>query len=100
MSERQLSDVALLAVEGLKVGFPTEGGLFMAVDDVSFKVGEREAVAIIGESGSGKSVTAEAVMGLVETPPASISGDIRFRGESLMTMHEKRRRTLYGQKIG
>jgi len=100
MSEAHRSDPPLLAIDGLKVAFPAEGGSFMAVDDVSFEIRETESLAIIGESGSGKSVTAGTVMGLVDSPPARIGGDIRFRGESLVTMPAKRRRMLYGTDIG
>ncbi|MFV0492735.1 MAG: ABC transporter ATP-binding protein [Pseudorhodobacter sp.] len=89
----------LLSVEHLHVDFTTEDGTVSAVRDISFGIGKNASLAIIGESGSGKSVTAAAVMGLLDTPPARIHGDIRFRGESLFLMDPERRRLLYGKEI-
>ena len=59
---------ALLEVKKLRTSFPTEDGLIHAVDNVSFNVRRGEAVALVGESGCGKSVTAMSIMRLVATP--------------------------------
>jgi peptide/nickel transport system ATP-binding protein len=89
----------LLEIDRLSVDFPTPDGTFAAVRNVSIAVGAGESLAVIGESGSGKSVTASAVMGLLDTPPARIQGDIRFEGRSLFSMPARQRRDLYGRRI-
>jgi peptide/nickel transport system ATP-binding protein len=90
----------LLEVNHLSVDFRTADGLFHAVKDISFTIEKGETLAIIGESGSGKSVTASAILGLLDMPPAIISsGDIRFRGKSLMTMPQAERRAVAGRDI-
>jgi peptide/nickel transport system ATP-binding protein len=90
----------LLEVDRLSVDFRTADGLFHAVKDISFSIGKGETLAIIGESGSGKSVTASAILGLLDIPPAIISsGDIRFRGKSLLKMPTAERRAIAGRDI-
>ncbi|URK89484.1 ABC transporter ATP-binding protein (plasmid) [Rhizobium sp. RCAM05350] len=90
----------LLQVEHLSVDFRTANGLFHAVKDISFTIDKGEVLAIIGESGSGKSVTASAILGLLDMPPAIISsGDIRFRGKDLLAMAPAERRAIAGRDI-
>lgn len=90
----------LLEVEGLTVDFETQNGTLTAVNDVSFSVSRNESVAIIGESGSGKSVLVNAIFDLIDSPPGHIKrGDIRFEGESLFAMSEQKRRALYGRRM-
>jgi peptide/nickel transport system ATP-binding protein len=87
-------------VIGLSVEFHTVHGRVRVVKDVSFHVDRGETLAILGESGSGKSVTASAVMNLIDTPPGYITaGDIRYNGESLIDMDRERRRRISGRKI-
>jgi oligopeptide/dipeptide ABC transporter ATP-binding protein len=75
----------LLAVDGLKTYFKTDMGLFRAVDGVSFTVEAGTTLAIVGESGCGKSVTALSIMRLVPEPPGqTVAGSIRFAGEELI----------------
>jgi oligopeptide/dipeptide ABC transporter ATP-binding protein len=75
----------LLQVDGLKTYFKTGSGLFRAVDGVSFSVAAGETLAIVGESGCGKSVTALSIMRLVPEPPGqTFAGSIRFLGEELI----------------
>jgi oligopeptide transport system ATP-binding protein len=90
----------LLEVENLSVEFDTDAGIVRAVTDVSFSVAAGETVAIIGESGSGKSVTAMAVMGIVPSPPGRITSTaIRYRGRDLSVEKESRRRKVRGEQI-
>jgi peptide/nickel transport system ATP-binding protein len=75
----------LLEVRGLRTHFKTDDGEFPAVDGVSFSVAAGRTLAIVGESGCGKSVTALSIMGLVPNPPGRIdAGSIRFEGKELV----------------
>jgi len=75
----------LLEVRGLRTLFKTDGGEFAAVDGVSFSVSAGRTLAIVGESGCGKSVSALSIMGLVPNPPGRIeAGSIRFEGRELL----------------
>ena len=65
-------DGKLLEVDDLHVEFRTRDGIAKAINGVNFSLRERETLAILGESGSGKSVTAQAIMGILDTPPAHI----------------------------
>jgi oligopeptide transport system ATP-binding protein len=90
----------LLEVEDLKVEFHTRYGVAQAVNGVSFTLQEGETLGILGESGCGKSVTAQAIMGILDTPPAQVAGgSIRFRGVDLLTMDERTRRHVRQNKI-
>jgi peptide/nickel transport system ATP-binding protein len=76
---------ALLEVQGLRTLFRTDEGEFAAVDGVGFSVAAGRTLAIVGESGCGKSVTALSVMGLVPQPPGRIAaGSVRFEGRELL----------------
>src|SRR5437660_344863 len=70
--------MALLEVENLQTHFRTPDGVIRAVDGISFAVEAGETVAIVGESGCGKSVTANSILRLVPQPPGRIAGAIRF----------------------
>ncbi len=75
----------LLAVENLKTSFFTDDGEVKAVNDVSYHLDEGEIIAIVGESGCGKSITQLSVMQLVQSPPGKIiGGTVRFDGQSLL----------------
>jgi oligopeptide/dipeptide ABC transporter ATP-binding protein len=90
----------LLAVEDLYVEFRPRGRTVHAVNGLSYELREGETLAILGESGSGKSVSAQAVMGILDSPPAFITkGEVRFRGTNLLALPERRRRTYRGAKI-
>jgi oligopeptide transport system ATP-binding protein len=90
----------LLEVDDLHMHFFTRDGVVKAVDGVSFTLEPRETLAVVGESGSGKSVTALSIMRLIPEPPGKVvSGDIRFRGESILKMSEKEQRSLRGNRI-
>ncbi|MEV4382691.1 ABC transporter ATP-binding protein [Streptosporangium sp. NPDC049644] len=90
----------LLAVEDLHVEFVTRQGVVRAVNGVSYSLNAGETLAVLGESGSGKSVTAQAIMGILDSPPARIpSGKIRFRGTNLLGLSEDARSQVRGRRI-
>jgi peptide/nickel transport system ATP-binding protein len=92
--------MALIDVENLQVHFRTPDGIVRAVDGVSFSVGRGETLAIVGESGCGKSVTANAILRLVPEPPGRIAGAIRFEGEDLLALPDRAMRDIRGNRIG
>ena len=90
----------LLRVDDLHVQFSTRDGIVRAVNGMTFDLNEGETIAILGESGSGKSVTAQAIMGILDPEVASIpSGSITFRGTELVGMSERKHRKLRGTDI-
>ncbi|SCL34428.1 ABC transporter [Micromonospora pallida] len=92
--------MTLLEVADLRVEFPGPTGPVRAVNGVSLEVESGRTLAILGESGSGKSVTAQAVMGILETPPARVTGAVRLRGRELLTLPRKQRDRVSGEEIG
>ena len=91
--------MALLEVENLQTHFRTPDGVNRAVDGVSFSVNEGETLAIVGESGCGKSVTAMSILRLISEPPGKIAGSIRFMDQDLLTLSEKQMRAIRGNAI-
>jgi peptide/nickel transport system ATP-binding protein len=91
--------MALLEVENLQVHFRTPEGVNRAVDGVSFSVAEGETLAIVGESGCGKSVTANSILRLVPEPPGKIAGAIRFEGTDLLSLRDREMRDIRGNHI-
>lgn len=90
----------ILNVENLHVTFSTYGGTIKAVRGVNFHLNKGETLAIVGESGCGKSVTSNAVMRLIPDPPGKISnGTITFKGRDLTTASEKDMRSIRGVDI-
>ncbi|QUI33701.1 ABC transporter ATP-binding protein [Streptomyces alfalfae] len=90
----------LLDVRDLRVEFRTRDGVAHAVNGVDYSVAAGETLAVLGESGSGKSVTAQAVMGILDTPPGRItSGEILFRGRDLLKLREDERRKVRGAEM-
>ena len=84
-SSRTESAPTLLQVEDLRVEFDTYGGTVQAVRGVSFSVDSGETLAIVGESGCGKSVTVQSIMGLIPMPPGRItSGTAKLRGVDII----------------
>ncbi len=91
---------ALLSVRDLTVDFLTDEGLITAVDGVSFDLHEGEILALVGESGCGKSATALALLRLIANPPGRIaSGSVSFRGRDLLQADENEIRDIRGNRI-
>jgi peptide/nickel transport system ATP-binding protein len=90
----------LLEVKDLFVEFHTRDGVAKVLNGVSYHVDRGETLAVLGESGSGKSVTAQTVMGILDMPPAVIrSGQVLFEGRDLLAMDDDARRQIRGQGI-
>jgi oligopeptide transport system ATP-binding protein len=101
MKEDTLLNDYLLDVQDLKIYFKVKSGRIRAVDGVNFAVKPGEKIAIVGESGCGKSVTALSIMHLVAQPPGEYAGgNIFFEGEDLLTLHEKALQKIRGGQIG
>ena len=91
----------LLEIENLQTHFFTSAGVVKAVDGVSYTVDEGETVAVVGESGCGKSVTAMSILRLIPWPPGKIvGGSIRFDGQDLLQLTEEEMRNIRGRDIG
>ena len=91
----------LLDVRGLRTHFHTSAGVIRAVDGVSWDVRKGETVALVGESGCGKSVSALSVMRLVSAPAGRIvGGEILFKGRNLLALSEEEMRRVRGREIG
>ncbi len=90
----------ILSVQNLSTFFDTEQGTAKAVQDVSFDIKKGRTLAIVGESGCGKSVTALSIMRLIPSPPGRIaSGKILFREHNILELPEKQMRQIRGNKI-
>lgn len=95
-----MSDKEMLKVRGLKVIFPNEAGIVRAVENIDIDVNEGECVALVGESGCGKSVTSLAIMKLLSSPPALVDAkEITLDGENLLELSEKKMQNVRGKKI-
>lgn len=93
-------DGHLLDVRDLHVEFWTREGVARAINGVNFHLDPGESLAILGESGSGKSVTAQTIMGILDMPPGRITGgEIFFRGRDLLKLPEDARRGVRGTRI-
>ena len=95
------SGVPLLEVENLKVEFDTYGGTVQAVRGVDFSIEQGQTLAIVGESGCGKSVTVQSMMGLIPMPPGRItSGSARLRGHEVLGRNTINGKEIRGAEIG
>ena len=91
---------ALIEVEGLRTHFFTRDGIVRAVDGVSFSVAPRETLAVVGESGCGKSVTSLSILRLIASPPGRIvAGRVVFEGRDLLALSEHEMRAVRGDAI-
>jgi oligopeptide transport system ATP-binding protein len=93
-------DGLLLEVDQLQVEFRTRDGVARAINGVSFDLHEGETLAILGESGSGKSVTAQAIMGILDSPPGFVTGgEVRYCGQNILALSDEDRRRVRGPEI-
>ena len=93
------SPAPLLEVEDLKTHFFTRDGVVRAVDGVSFSIAPGETLALVGESGCGKSVTSLSIMRLIASPGRMVGGAIRFQGRDLLGLTEPEMRKVRGNDI-
>ncbi|PHR90577.1 MAG: microcin ABC transporter ATP-binding protein [Blastopirellula sp.] len=96
-----MTDVAetILSIEGLSIALPVGGDRSFAVEDIDIKINSGEILCIVGESGSGKSVTSFATMGLLPKILNPSAGRIMFEGRDLLTLPEKARKELRGDRM-
>src|SRR5437868_15462443 len=93
-------DGPLLAVQNLMTHFKTEDGVARAVDGVSFSLYPNQTLALVGESGCGKSVTSITIMRLLQSPPALFpAGTVQYKGQDLLKLPEKDMRKIRGGEI-
>ncbi|KIQ63521.1 methionine ABC transporter ATP-binding protein [Kitasatospora griseola] len=98
--DRLVPGTPLLDVRDLHVEFKTRDGVAKAVNGVNYSVAAGETLAVLGESGSGKSVTAQTIMGILDMPPGRVTaGEIMFRGRDMLKMSNEERRKIRGRKI-
>jgi oligopeptide/dipeptide ABC transporter ATP-binding protein len=98
--DAQVAQKELLSVRGLKTYFYTRHGVAKSVDGVDFHIAKGEHLGLIGESGSGKSVTALSIMRLVREPPGKIvEGEIAFEGQDLVKLDQAGMRRIRGSRI-
>jgi peptide/nickel transport system ATP-binding protein len=91
--------MSLLEIENLQTHFRTPSGINRAVDGLSLSVEAGQTLAIVGESGCGKSVTAMSVLRLIPEPPGKIAGRIRFQGRDLLSLSRAEMRAIRGNEI-
>lgn len=89
----------ILEVKDLRTIFKTGEGIVSSVDGVSFNIHEGETVALVGESGCGKSVTSYSIMKLVDFPGEIINGSIAFNGQDLVPLKERDMRQIRGNEM-
>ncbi|MEY4678697.1 MAG: ABC transporter ATP-binding protein [Alphaproteobacteria bacterium] len=90
----------LLELDGVRTWFYTREGVVRAVDGVSFSIAPGETLAVVGESGCGKSVTAQSILRLLPSPPARVvEGSIRFEGQDLLALDDAAMRDIRGNRI-
>ncbi|MGH9159532.1 MAG: ABC transporter ATP-binding protein [Vicinamibacteraceae bacterium] len=95
-----MESAPLIDIDRLTVGFPSPEGWAHVVSDVSLAIGRGEALALVGESGCGKTLTALSILRLTPPPGRILSGSIRFEGRELTTLSETEMQAVRGARIG
>ncbi len=98
-STAQTDSTALLEMRDLVIRFPGLAGTVTAVRGVNLTLRAGDSIAVLGESGSGKSVTSRAILGLIESPPAELSGSIRFEGQEILGKSDAELRDVRGAGV-
>ncbi|MGJ8454913.1 ABC transporter ATP-binding protein [Pseudothermotoga sp. U03pept] len=89
----------ILSVRNLSTYFYMDEGVVAAVDDVSFDLAPREVLGIVGETGSGKSVTVKSIMRLIKFPGKIVNGEIIYKGQDILKLDEKDMYKIRGKEI-
>ncbi|WP_397543741.1 oligopeptide/dipeptide ABC transporter ATP-binding protein [Roseovarius salis] len=95
-----MTDTAVLSVRDLVVEIPTRAGVLRPTDGVSYDIHAGEILGVVGESGAGKSMTGNAVIGLLDPPAHIAAGEIRLNGQRIDNLPRDKMRRLRGNKIG
>jgi len=90
----------VLSVQNLRVEFTTRRGVLRAIDGISFDIAKGEVLGVVGESGAGKSVTGNAVIGLIDAPGRIAGGEIRLSGRRIDNLPAEKMRKIRGKRIG
>lgn len=90
----------VLAVRNLSVGYPGPAGMLRPVDGMSFSIGAREVVGLVGDAGAGKSTAALALLGLARPPGRILGGEVIFGGRNLLVLPDDEIRAIRGRDIG
>lgn len=90
----------LLSVRGLTVEFPTRHGILTAVEDIDLDIFPGEVLGMVGESGAGKSMTGNAIIGLIESPGRIARGEVRLKGQRIDNLPPEEMRAIRGRRIG
>jgi peptide/nickel transport system ATP-binding protein len=90
----------LLSVRGLTVEFPTRHGTLTAVQDIDLDIMPGEVLGMVGESGAGKSMTGNAIIGLIEPPGRIARGEVRLKGQRIDNLPPDEMRAIRGRRIG
>jgi len=90
----------VLSVKNLRVEFATRRGVLRAIDDISFDIAKGEVLGVVGESGAGKSVTGNAVIGLIDPPGRIAAGEIHLSGLRIDNLSTEALRRIRGKRIG
>ncbi|HWK69124.1 MAG TPA: ABC transporter ATP-binding protein [Rhizobiaceae bacterium] len=89
-----------LSVRNLRVEIPTRHGVLVAIDDLSFDIAPGEVLGVVGESGAGKSITGQAIIGLLDPPARIAGGEIRLAGQRIDNLSRPAMRHIRGKRIG